>query len=564
MQNYTFKDSEKIVKQLNRATISDGKLLKKYIADPLSSRDETLLKGINEIFPPLSEVYSNINAHSANDYANSKLTGFSAIAENRTDASQAEIALIEGSRYAGGIFGFSAIEPFHVDPIQNGFEVYYRPTNSQARSYLTHALVNNSTAKDYKDSIVFYKNASADNGLAVTDATAVNCSIAMYGSTATDNSLAYDDSWAQEGSVAMWNSRAHNHGFATHDSVVNGKYLYNNGGIAMWSSLANDGSIAMWNSTAQATAMALWDSTAGNNAVAEHQSYAYFSAVAMWNSNANRNAVALYGSTASNNAVAMHASTAEQQAVAMYDSSASNSAVALYNSTASTSAVAMHGSYADTNAVAMWNSSATNNSVAMWNSTANNSNGKAVALINSKVAALADNARGTSIINSYVEAGGVAIINSTAKQGGDALINSTATDNSVAVISSYASYESVAVNNSQAAQDSFAMLNSYAYLGSIAIANSTATNNSIALCNSVINGHGIAISDSTIEGNVSGVALAGSNLRTEDKDRNVVIKMFDTVGITKDGVLVITHKDNRPTESYTYSADSNNLIIKFG
>ena len=65
-------------KSLNRATITDGKLLQHYVFKPLSANDDALLAYLNTTYNKLLPLYTTVKTYSS-DWRNDKIYGFSAI-----------------------------------------------------------------------------------------------------------------------------------------------------------------------------------------------------------------------------------------------------------------------------------------------------------------------------------------------------------------------------------------------------------------------------------------------------------------------------------------------------
>lgn len=63
-------------KHINRATITDGKLLNRFVVEPLSSRDNEVLENLNEVAPNAISVYETVQDNYQTNWPNSALTGF--------------------------------------------------------------------------------------------------------------------------------------------------------------------------------------------------------------------------------------------------------------------------------------------------------------------------------------------------------------------------------------------------------------------------------------------------------------------------------------------------------
>lgn len=66
-------------KSINRATITDGKLLQRFVAEPLSSNDETILANLNELYTPVVDTYNTVKANYLTNWPNSAISGFKTI-----------------------------------------------------------------------------------------------------------------------------------------------------------------------------------------------------------------------------------------------------------------------------------------------------------------------------------------------------------------------------------------------------------------------------------------------------------------------------------------------------
>lgn len=63
-------------KNINRATILDGKLLNRFVVEPLSARDEDVLSNINEMTPLIQSVYQTVQDNYQSNWPNSNISGF--------------------------------------------------------------------------------------------------------------------------------------------------------------------------------------------------------------------------------------------------------------------------------------------------------------------------------------------------------------------------------------------------------------------------------------------------------------------------------------------------------
>ena len=82
---------------LTRQTIADGDLLKSLVVETFSSRDKYLLDSLNSVDSSARSVYNTVNANSANNWLDEKISGFNTIkvssgASNNTYTSTAKYA----------------------------------------------------------------------------------------------------------------------------------------------------------------------------------------------------------------------------------------------------------------------------------------------------------------------------------------------------------------------------------------------------------------------------------------------------------------------------------------
>lgn len=266
--------TDKLVKKdsipsLNRATITDGKLLAYYIEHPLSGRDDYILQSLNTTYDCMAPIYSYINEHSAHDLCNSAVSGFSSINVANTVSN----TVLQGSMSANKTLGFYTVYPL-TSYYSKPSKLTIQYVNGYYISYYQMAMLNHGYI-DNNYSVAFSYNANATlSSWAFCNATAKNKSIAWYDSD-SDNSA-----------IALYYSTAHNYAIAMYNSYANSKL-----GQADKSDLRKSVSIAMYNSDANSYGVALYDSAvvggvALYNSNAITTNYSHARSIVMHNSNA--------------------------------------------------------------------------------------------------------------------------------------------------------------------------------------------------------------------------------------------------------------------------------------
>lgn len=506
------------VKQINRATLADGKMIEHFVVDPLSANDELLLQNINEIYPTLTSVYTTVKNNSADNWDNAKLSGFSAFNFNST----AELGAANVSK---------TLELTSSDKIK---------VLSKANRTLEI-----SASPDYAES--YYARSMKMNGYVDDN------SVSFNGSSATKNSFVYSvhssatehgvifaraKSFASDFGVVYSLHRNYSSGIATHSSVaIYNSEMYGTANIGLYQSTADDYSkrnlLSYFSKADHAT-----------SSIAKYGSYVNnANNVAMYNSSAIRESFAFYDSYANGCAIASYNGAAIDSSVAMYDSFARTSSVAFDNSTANNQSIAIFGGTATDHSVAIGDKSeAKSNSIALSSTLCNTSsigfrNTYAGMIIQEKsIAAFntekftpefgfetepAAEYRSIALYNAYASHSGIGIGKSSASWQSISLNDSCASDNSISINHSdalhsavainfgEAMYESVAIENAKAEFSSYASFtatadhcsvarySSSATQSSVAINFSTASNKSVALFDSVADDCSIALFNST-------------------------------------------------------------------
>lgn len=435
-ENANLANYKTTLQSLNRKTIADGAMLNSAVIEPFSSRDQYLIDNCNDINISANSLYSTIETNSAENWNNSKLSGFSAFLFN--DKS------IIGKQNANETITFQFKYPFTVTTAVDKITI---GANSLNESYFQLAKSANSDIS--YPNIANEPPRGSNNGLALVFG-ANNKLPSSVSTNYLENSIVlFDNSEAMSThAIAMVNSNASDAGFSFNSST-NNYYAgigFNNsndctsGSIGINSSTAISCGIAFDSSLAIGHSLAITNSTAMYDAVAEINSIAQQRAYAILNSTANSCGAAYIHSFGSNNSFSIINSYGQDASVAMINSVASANGVALVNSNVYSAGVAIDDSSATNDGFAFCHSTEEHHSVAM--------------------------------NYSYAKNGSFAYFDSSASNGAYASHNSSAIDGSVSIFAS------------QSKRGAFAVLSSDASNGSIAINNSSANNGSVAINNS--------------------------------------------------------------------------------
>lgn len=439
------------VQSLNRKTIADGELLNSMLIEPCSSRDQYLIDNCNDLNASANSVYNTIEANSAENWNNSRLSGFSAFSFNNKN--------IIGKQNADETITFQFKYPFTITTAVDKITI---GANSLNESYFQLAKSANSDVS--YPNIAMEPPRGSNNGLALVLGSNNRLPAIVSASYAENSIVLFDNSEAKSmHAIAMVNSNARDAGFSFNSSTNNyyagiGFNNSNNctsGSIGLNSSSAISCGIAFNSSQASEHSLAITNSTAEYDAVAELNSVARRRAYAMLNSTADSCGAAYINSFGSNNSFSVINSHGQNASVAMIDSIASANGVALVHSNVYSAGVAIDDSSAMNDGFAFCHSNEEHHSVAM--------------------------------NHSYAKNGSFAYFDSSAINGAYASHNSSATDGSVSIFSSRSERGAFAVLLSDAANGSIAINNSSANNGCVAINNSCSTDSclrSIALFDS--------------------------------------------------------------------------------
>lgn len=465
------------VKQINRATLADGKMLEHFVVDPLSANDELLLQNINEIYPTLTSVYTTVKNNSADNWDNTKLSGFSAFNFNST----AELGAANVSK---------TLELTSSDKIK----VLSKPNRT----------LEISASPDYAES--YYARSMKMRGYVDDN------SVSFNGSSATKNSFVYSvySSATEHGVIfAREKSLASDFGvvYALHSNYCKG--------------IATHSSVAIYDSVMYGTAnIGLYRSSADNNSkrnllsyfsqadhamssIAKYGSYVnYENNVAMYNGSALHQAFAFYDSYSNNQAIASYNCVALDYSIAMYDSFARTSSVAFDNSTANGHSIAIFGGTATDYSIAIGDKSeAQSNSIALSSTLCDTSsvgfrNTYAGMTIRNKSIAAFNTEKFTPEFGfetePVAEYGSIALYNAYASYSGVGIGKSYASWQSVSLNDSYASYNSISINHSKALHSAIAINFGEAEYESVAIENAKAEFSSYASFTATADNYSVA------------------------------------------------------------------------
>ena len=530
-------------KRINRATLTDGKMLEYHILAPYRTTDDELLLAFNDICGDALRTYNIVHDNSATKWDNDLVSGFSAI---RFD-SMTEY----GAGYCSATVKLKDSDSISLSIANNNTIMFdTQALEKLAKSYHTRSVLydgyidNNSSvslgcASAYSHSVAKGNKTYASNyGFAIAttpmNSSAVNTATLF---TTRENSNgkpnyvenhsfgfqgvdlhgeylfgAYDASATNSNNcVILYNSTANNanHGVAIYDS-----YITNSHGYALWNSTAFNKGVALYGSSAANNwAYALYGSTADDSSIATYYAYAKNNSVARYGATAKSDSIGYYNSNIDTSSFVAYSSTAQLSGIAFFNSEASNKALAFRQSVARDKSIAFNNSDANASSFAAVDSYANNKSFAINGSSAENCsiadgyNSSAVA--SSVCYGIEATATNCSFVFAGDIRGSVADDHSICKFGGSSTVSS------ISNYSSTASNKSIASFTSRSTDSSIAMYNSTATVSSIAMFNSTANNKSIALYNSNADNETLAMLNNSIEinsrGQYNGVAFSYSN-----------------------------------------------------
>lgn len=525
----------KEVKKINRATIADGKLLNRFVVEPLSAIDDDLLEYLNDVNDKLSPIYSQIEADSGHLF-NSSISGFSAISFNAS-------AEIGAPKFAKSV-KLSSTNNINFEKSTNTVKIGI--PYSAYNSYYALAMAGKSYIDNANSVALMEASSATENSLAAGYKQTANKHSVAFGTLAAE---AQDHSFSVNYGAGSISKLPYGNKFYIENSAIGLYYNYISGGyenIGLYytSTIDSQNCIGLFFADTRNCQQTLteynsssYDST---NTIAKYDSYISSSTNSYANANTRLSCVS--STLGRNNSIANTTSAtlvyndssaiSANSCIVVNDSYVLNSdkVVAINATTAKDSKdcfginncdMSNSGNFCINDCKTKSNDNILFNNCSALNDGADALLGKNLAInscnVSNAYAGIAYNQSELSgtfniatdcstaigsasfaIASSYAnDLASIAFYNSNAQNGAIALLESSAQNKAIALHNSNAAYSGIALFNSSATQRSVAITDSLADVDSIAYDSSTATSSSIAMLNSSATNRSIALLNSS-------------------------------------------------------------------